>query len=158
MSLSKIVSNPETGAFLSKNNIATLATVDATGCPRASVIYFVIDPQLNVYFITKRDTAKAKNIKLNNNVSLAVYEPKSQTTAQISGTAEVVQDPTRFDDVFAKVQAIADKTGASPVPPISKLAVGPYEVFCIKPTDIRIARYARSEPGSPETIFDVVEQ
>ncbi len=157
MSLSLSVDNPEHAAFLAKNSIGVLATANSQGQPRATVIYYIVDPSLNLYFITKSKTNKAKNIEQNEKVSLAVYDASTQTTAQIIGKAEKLDDESRFEDIFARVQAVADKTSASPVPPISKLVAGPYEVYCITPDSIQIANYSTSKPGAPETIFDSVD-
>jgi general stress protein 26 len=154
MSLTISEEKPKITQFLTANQIGVLATADSSGQPHAATIYFVIDPDLNVYFITKEKTIKYKNLVQNNKAALAVYEPSSQSTVQIIGNTYEVTDNSRIDDVFRRLLTITANTSESAVPPVSKLNAGEYKCFCIKPSMVRLAEYTKSEHGQHDDLFD----
>lgn len=157
MPLSLSADKPQITNFLLNHSVGVLATCSKEGAPYAAAIYFIIDQNLNIYFVSKQNTKKVANISENNHVSLAVYDQQSQTTVQIAGTATKVEDQWRFDDIFQRVLAVTARTSESRVPPISKIAAGPYEIFCISPSSIRLASYTKPEHGQPHDIFDTVD-
>jgi uncharacterized pyridoxamine 5'-phosphate oxidase family protein len=130
--------------FLTTNGIGTLATVDSFNQPHAATMYFVIDPDLTVYFITKEETTKCQNLLQNPKAALAVHEANGQTTVQLSGTVTLVEDLARIDEIYRRVLAIVDATSESTVPPFSKIWGGRYRCFCLTPHRVRLAEYART--------------
>ena len=147
---------PRITEFLKHNQIAVLATVGSDNRPHTAVIYFYIDADLNIYFITKEKTAKYKNIIENPEVALSVYEPSSQTTVQASGRADIVTDMTRVNEIFRHVLAVTKSTSESSIPPISKIEGGEYKCFCIRPRTIRLAEYTKPEHGDFSGMFEAV--
>jgi nitroimidazol reductase NimA-like FMN-containing flavoprotein (pyridoxamine 5'-phosphate oxidase superfamily) len=130
--------------FLTTNRIGTLATVDSLNQPHATTMYFVIDPDLTVYFITKEETTKCHNLQQNPKAALAVHEANGQATVQLSGTATLVEDLARIEDIYRRVSAIVDATSETTVPPFSKISGGRYRCFCLKPHAVRLAEYGKS--------------
>lgn len=147
---------PKITEFLKNNQIAVLASVGSDKRPHTAVIYFYIDADLNIYFITKEKTAKYQNIIENPEVALSVYEPSSQTTVQASGKAEIISDVTKVNEIFRHVLSVAKSTSESSIPPISKIEGGEYKCFCIRPTSIRIAEYTKPEHGDFSGMFEAV--
>lgn len=129
--------------FLTTNRIGTLATVDSFNQPHAATMYFVIDPDLTVYFITKEETTKCQNLQQNPKAALAVHEANGQVTVQLSGTVTLVEDLSRIDEIYRRVLAIVDATSESTVPPFSKISAGRYRCFRLKPNRVRLAEYGK---------------
>jgi len=127
--------------FLDSHPIGVLATVDASGNPHASTIYFSVDSDLNLTFTTKRDTDKSKNIAFNPKVMLDVYDSESQASVQASGTAIEVTDPEAAQKIYHGTLRAAKQTNEDPVPPIAKIAAGPYVAYQIKPENIWLSEY-----------------
>lgn len=144
--------------FLMKNNIGVLATVNQNGQPHAATIYFVVDPSVNIYFITKQHTTKVENLLKNSKAALAVYEPQTQSTVQIAGEVHLVEDVSRSEDIFRKVLEITRKTSDSNIPPVSKIYGGEYQCYCLSPTSMRIAEYINLEHGKPDSIFEEISE
>ncbi len=142
--------------FLSKHNIGVLSTATKDGQPHAATIYFIIDPDLNVYFITKEKTAKSRNLAENPQAALAVFEAQTQTTAQISGDVIEVKSVSRLDEVFRKILAITAKTSESTIPPVSKLQSGGYRCFSLQPKVVRLAEYLKPEHHELDGLFETV--
>lgn len=146
---------PEISRFLAANPIGVLATVHGDGTPHAATIYFMVDADLNIYFVTKEGTAKAQNILRHPQVAFAVYEAATQKTVQINGTAERIEDVSRFDQVFRHILGASSGTSESPTPPVSKISGGEYVLFCITPKTIRLAEYTKPEHGRFDDLFDI---
>lgn len=142
--------------FLTHNHLGVLATSDNSGKPHASTVYLVNDSDLNIFFITKQNTQKYKNLQQNPKASMAVYEPKSQTTLQVDGQAEPDDDPQRFMNVFTQILKASMDLSEGATPPVSKLKAGEYQLYKLSPESMRLAEYSKPEHGDMSDMFDVV--
>jgi general stress protein 26 len=155
MSLQLTQESAEITKFLNSHHIGVLATANKEGVPHAATIYFANDTDLNIYFITKKDTTKHKNLESNPKASLAVYEAHTQSTVQVRGTVSVVEDMSTFQEVFARILGTTEQTSESVVPPVSRLESGGYIGYCLKPESARLAVYTRPEHNTFDKLFDV---
>jgi uncharacterized pyridoxamine 5'-phosphate oxidase family protein len=144
-------------SFLRDNPIAVMSSVGPNGYPHGVVIYFSINKQCIVSFLTKAGTKKYENIKHNNRVMLTVFEPKTQTTVQITGQAEEITDSYDVNLVANKTLSASLKTSDSGMPPPVKLLAGEYVAFNIEPFQIRMAVFARPDPGDYRELFETIE-
>ena len=143
--------------FLSSNPIGVLSTVSPDGEPHGVVIYFTIDKQFSISFLTRAETRKHDNLIHNNHIMLTVFEPRSQTIAQIMGKAEKLSDSVMINSVAGSIFAIGNKTSDAGLPPIAKLMAGNFVAFRINPVQVRMAVYARPDPGDYQDLFESVE-
>ncbi len=127
--------------FLDSHPVGVLATVDKNNHPNASAIYFSVDNNLRVTFTTKRDTHKAQNIAHNNRVVLVTYDSENQSVVQVSGMAEVITDIEEAQKIYQGTVQAAKQTGEDIVPPVAKLAAGPYLAYEIKVDDVVMHEY-----------------
>ncbi len=79
--------------FLNNHRKAVFATVDKEGGPHTSLMLYVVDGDLNVYFGTRRAFGKYEQLKQNPHMSLSVIEEKL--------------DPLRVVDIRGKAEEIA---------------------------------------------------
>lgn len=152
----KTESNHRIYDFLKSKHDGVLATVDPNGNPHATAIYFVPQDDFSVLFTTKRDTKKYDNIQHNNHVMFLVYDSYSQTTVQIEGIAELVEDTAESQAAFDSMLESAMMKSEAGTPPISKLYAGYYVAYKIKPVQIRMAMFVRPDPGGYD-IFETVD-
>jgi uncharacterized protein YhbP (UPF0306 family) len=143
--------------FLQANSIGVLSTVSPNSEPHGSVIYYSIDEHFIVHFLTKAKTRKFDNLAHNNHIMLTVFEPHSQTTAQVIGRAVEVTDSSKVNGIAGSVLGASLKTTTSGLLPITKLDAGTYSAFKVEPVQIRMAVYATSEQGDYEGIFESLE-
>ncbi len=143
--------------FLSKNPIGVLSTVTPDGDPHGAVIYFVLDEDFTASFLTRSGTRKSDNIKHQEHVTLTVYEPKSQTTAQIVGHATEITDNDTVNSIASEVLKVSLKTSEAGIPPITKLEAGSYNAFSIQPVQINMAVYKKPDSGGYTQLFDSIE-
>ena len=143
--------------FLHTNKAGVLTSVDPNGDPHGSVIYFTVDQQFEVCFLTKSRTKKYENLKHSNRVMLVVFEPQSQTVAQVLGVAKEIEDPGKLNSVAAAISMTSIRKSDGGIPPVSKLKAGEYRGFVIQPVQIRYAAYAQSGAGDYQSIFESIE-
>lgn len=79
-------------AFLKEQNEGVLATATTSGKPFASCIYYAVDDEFNIYFLTSRATNKFKNILLNKEVAFVVGTGPEYLTVQVQGMCDIVPD------------------------------------------------------------------
>jgi general stress protein 26 len=127
--------------FLRDHPVGVIATVDPEGNPHGSTIYFDVDDKLNITFTTKRDTRKHENVSRLNKVMLVVFDAEHQTEVQIGGKAEETTDPAEIQKIFHGTLRAASATGVDNVPPVAKIAAGPYVGYTVRPTDIWLSDY-----------------
>jgi general stress protein 26 len=128
-------------SFLAASPVGVLAVVDTEGNPHASTIYFSVDEKLNITFTTKQNTFKYKNLLKHDTVMLVVFDASKQMAVQISGQATEVTDPDTAHTVYQGTLHAAKETGEDVVPPVAKIAAGPYVAFTIHPTSIQLSEY-----------------
>lgn len=150
-------SNQRIYDFLKAYPIGVLSTVDPNGNPHGAVIYFSVDEEFNLTFVTKNETKKYDNLKRHNHVMLVAFEPISQTTTQITGTVEEITDTNEAQKAFQGLLVNASKTSEEGVPPISKLYAGGYTSLRIKPVQIRMAVFIRPDPGGYDDIYETID-
>lgn len=134
-------------SFLKHHPIGTLSTVTPDGDPHGAVIYYSIDDDFIVRFTTKRKTRKFDNLTFRNRGMLVVYEAPSQTTVQVIGVTEEITDNAEAQAEFRNMLESSMETSQAGLPPISKLYAGSYVAMRLKPVQIRMAIFARPDPG-----------
>ena len=94
-------------AFLKKNFVAVLAT-SYLNLPYASIIYYTVDDAFNLYFVTKTNTDKYLNLKVNRNVALAIGDSPNHISVQVRGHVTVLKDKKRrmrvINDIESKLK------------------------------------------------------
>lgn len=114
--------------YINQHPLAVLSTVDEAGQPHGAALYAGSDDHLNVYFMTKTETTKARNIRSNPAVALTFASEEHQTTLQITGTATAVKAHDENATAF-RVLAALKHEGEDYRLPLTKLTAGPYIVF-----------------------------
>lgn len=142
--------------FLRTHNVGVLATSSKEGKPYAATIYYTYDKQFNLYFATKKDTQKSRDLQSNNQAAIAIYDAETQTTVQAQGTVVEVKDDEHVIWVMNDIWNAATKTSASSAPPQTRLNAGGYVVYKLVTPSLRTARFKQSNPSDYDKIFEVV--
>jgi general stress protein 26 len=139
-------------AYIDHHPIATVSTSNADGSPHGAIVYVCADNHNSiVYFITKQETRKYKNLQDRSSVCVTIVSPADNSTLQADGRAFTVQDPLIIDMVMEKISR--DHTSAKEwLPPIAKLRAGAYEVVGVELSRARLAKFQGMAIGS-EHIF-----
>jgi general stress protein 26 len=126
--------------FLSSQKLAHIATVSIENQPSIAAIYFISDPDLNFYFLSRKNTAKYRNIAGNSAVGLAITDPEEAVTLQVKGIASTVDDRQLQDDLLSKIWRITIEQNNWPAP-IVKLKQGELVLLKITPKEIKYSDF-----------------
>jgi len=142
--------------FLATKGVGVLATSDGAGKPHAATIYITIDRDLSIYFITKQDTQKCRNLQANPWAAIAVYDAVSQTTVQAEGSVVVVTDAQQLEWIFNDIWKQAAQISPGATPPVAQLMAGSYVVFRLSTPSLRMASFNRPNGSESNDIFETV--
>lgn len=144
-SFSKIIS------FIDANPIATIGTINSDGTPHGAIVYMCADNDHSLYFITKSETTKYRNLLERPQVCVTIVNQKANSMLQANGQAFVVNEPYIIDTVFKQItraHGFADEW----LPPIAKLRAGHYVMVGVRLQSARLAEFKGARIGS-EHIF-----
>lgn len=131
--------------FMKTHHSGMLATADTAGNPHASVVYYNFNDDYSLYFATKTETQKYKNIEENKQVAFVTYDEESQSSMQISGHIDIVDDEDLRRDIINNMFRLSAEISKRELPPAEKLYAGDYVALKLSPLVMRMAIYARPD-------------
>jgi hypothetical protein len=137
--------------------MGVLSTVTPNNEPHGAVVYYALDDDFTMWLLTKKGTHKYDNMVHNATVMLTVFEPQTQTTVQVRGTAAEYANTAAVNQVSNRIFGRMMQAGDKQLPPIMKLQAGPFTAFAITPASVRMAVYSRPDPGDYEQLFESME-
>ena len=141
--------------FLKDQKIGVLSTILGQQ-PQSAFIYYTIDENLNIYFITLVNSRKYFNLQSNNKVSFTVAADNPPRTVQLDGTAEISTDTNTINTVTANYYAAITKNSQNPVP-VTKLDVsGGLAVYKITPQWMKWSDFTDMEKKGGQGVTEVI--
>lgn len=129
--------------FLKTHHMGILSTVAEDGKPWGSAIYFAVDDDFNVFFVTRMETFKYQNLEKVPFAAMTVVDEEKQTTVQLMGKISKVPVKDYMDIVFTKLVAIRPDDDINWAPPIEKIHKGDYMPLQLTPTKLQFADYSK---------------
>lgn len=142
--------------FLAGQDIGVVSTVNEGGQPFGAAVYFSLEDDLSLVFSTKTETQKYQNIAKNKLVAFTVFSEEEQTTVQITGRVEIIENEERRRKAVNDMFTYSATRGEGEVPPVDKLYAGDYITLRLVPSTIKLAVYARSV-SEGDDIYEVIE-
>ena len=102
--------------------LGVISTVSESGKPESATVYYVCGEALDIFFVTRSESRKYKNLQKNPNVSFVITSEHPPKTIQLEGTVSEVMDPNEQITYYDKLMAKA--TGSNPMPPVSQIVAG----------------------------------
>lgn len=140
--------------FLNNNPVAVASTTNNQGKAHGAVIYFSLNPDFVISFLTKADSYKHHNLLQNKHIALTVFDPHEQITCQIYGKAKLLVKPSIIDQIAKNIFNLKIKNKKIGEPPMSKLHLGSYVAVQVIPDNIKLAVYARPKAANNDEIFE----
>ena len=95
---------------------------------------------MNLYFLTKSETDKSRNILENCYVSVTVTDEPSQTTLKLRGEASRLISQDEHEKAMSSLGAVKRAVGDW-LPPLPKIHAGYYIVYKITPQFAKLSTY-----------------
>lgn len=127
--------------FLRSHDVAVLSTINEDDEIDAATIYYIVDRDNRIYFITKSSTAKAHNLYVHGYVALTIFDEEKMSTAQIKGICDFEDSPEIKNYVYSQITKPRQYGGVQMSVPVTKIKEGSYEVFCITMTECKYRDY-----------------
>jgi len=140
--------------FLKGHQAGVLATVSADGQPHASAVYYTVDDDFNVYFLTQSSSRKAQAIAANPRVAFTVGTQDVPQTVQLEGIAEEIRYEPEKNDKAAKL-AEGFMSASTYFAPVTKLDPASIIIVWIQPKWVRWADYATAASGTANIWKDI---
>ncbi len=92
MEIEQATEKIEQGAikFAKARKLAVVSTVSPEGIPESAMVLYYMDEKFNLFFITRGDSRKMRNLATNKNIAVVIGTDLGPATLQMSGTAEIV--------------------------------------------------------------------
>ena len=126
--------------FIKVHPLGVLGTVSVTGEPFGAAVYFGTDDELNLYFITKSETQKNKNIVENTLVSMTFADEASEQTVEAGGEVSVIMNNEQRHEAIAALSQVKHASNDW-LPPLPKIDAGYYIVYKVTPSYARLISY-----------------
>lgn len=136
---------PEAVEFLTQHDIGVVSTLGRTGEVHGAAVYYNIDNQNRLYMVTKASTQKARDMFANGQIAFTVFDAQTAQTAQVSGTIEVVSDPTERQyviETFMQPRKYGDKVMP---PPIATIHEDAFVAIRIIPSSVMFTDYKQKQ-------------
>jgi uncharacterized pyridoxamine 5'-phosphate oxidase family protein len=128
--------------FVKAHSKAVIATVDVDNQPSTSVIFYVLDKNDELHFVTKSQTKKFENLKENNKAALTVVDDEKPIAVNITGSAIEVTDQTIRDSIMQDVFKLS-YSELHDYAPIIKLHKGSFSVLKFIPKQAKMTDYTQ---------------
>ena len=149
----KDLAKKEATEFLHDHTRAVIATVDEKGSPYTSVIFYKVQKDGRIRFLTKDMTAKFVNIKNNPKISMTILEPQQSKALSLEGDATIIDDTKLSDESAQEILKLA-YSELNDMAPIAKIMQGTFVVIEIEPTRFRYVDFTGAI-GSGQFIKEV---
>jgi general stress protein 26 len=137
---------------LQKSRLGVVSTVSKEGKPESAFVYFAFDENLNIYFATRDNSRKYKNILENKDVAFAIATENPPQTLQLEGLASVHSETGDQKELFQELVGLASAKHFSA--PIAQQSTGGLQFIMISPTWARSGNFEIRRHGD---MFEEVE-
>jgi len=128
--------------FIKAHSRAVIATVDVNGQPSTSIIFYVMDKNDELHFITKSQTKKFENLKLNNKAGVTITDTEKPIAVNAEGTViEVVEQQLR-DALMQEIFKLS-YSELHDYAPIIKLHKGSFSVLKFVPKTAKMTDFTK---------------
>lgn len=127
-------------SYVNNHQLAVLSTVAPDGKPFAVTLYVVSDEYLNLFFMTKTETTKHRNMSSNPYVFVTFSDEKDLSTLQLSGKAEPIDPKTDSQVTYNLLKGLRIKINEEKIP-IAKLNAGDYVIYKIDVSRATLTNY-----------------
>lgn len=137
--------------FVKSHTKAVIATVDAMNQPSTSMIFYVVDKNNDMYFVTKSMTTKSENLKQNNKSAVTIIDDSKPITVSITGVVLEIAEQKKRDEIMQDVFKLS-YSELHDYAPIIKLHKGSFEVMKFVPKQAKMTDFTKPMGEAQENL------
>ena len=137
--------------FIKSQSKAVIATVDSEDQPSTSVIFYIVDKNDEMFFITKSHTTKFENIKSNHKAALTIVDSKKPIAVNLIGTVTEITEHPQRDEIMQKVFQLS-YSELHDFAPIIKLHKGSFSVMNFVPLKAKMTDFTKPMGEAKENL------
>ncbi len=145
--------------FLSAHRSATLATVNEKKKPDAATVFYIVDEDLTIYFMTRIESRKFHNLEKQTIVSMVITDEVTMETIQLTGAAERIENSKEESEALTKLWTADYKNPNWPGPAVKLFESGhsvQLAVVKVVPQEMTYAVFKRQDEGKYVSFFEKV--
>ncbi len=145
--------------FLSTHRAATLATVNAKSKPDAATVFYIVDKDLTIYFMTRIESRKFNNLEKQTIVSMVITDVETMETIQLTGAAARVENFKEESEALTKLWTADCRNPNWPGPAVKLFEAGhsvQLVVVKVVPQEMTYAVFERQGKGKYGSFFKKV--
>jgi nitroimidazol reductase NimA-like FMN-containing flavoprotein (pyridoxamine 5'-phosphate oxidase superfamily) len=130
--------------FLGQEKVGVLSTVRENGFPDAAVIYYYLDKNNEISFLSRSNSRKLLNLDHQKQVLLTVLRVATKEVVQVRGVAEIQPStaPEVAENLVHLIKVLENDDEAETVLPLLKHKTGDIMVVKIHPEELRWRKYS----------------
>lgn len=137
--------------FIKLHSRAVIATADLNGQPSTSIIFYVMDSNDELHFITKTGTKKFENLKSNNKAAITIADAEKPMAVNVIGSVvELLEQPKR-DSIMQEVFKLS-YSELHDYAPIIKLHKGSFTVMKFIPHEAKMTDFTKPMGDAKESL------
>ena len=143
----------EVNNFIDEHRRAVIATVDRDGQPYTSNIYYALSKNNQIFFVTKEQTTKAKNLLENDRAALTISDNEKPIAVNLTGTARRLEDYKERDTIMQQIFKVSYEKHKD-YAPIVKMHKGSFSVFQFHPIQAKMTDFSKPMGEVKEKLKD----
>lgn len=145
--------------FLSTHRTATLATVNVKRIPDAATVFYIVDKDMTIYFMTRIESRKFHNLSKHTIVSMVITDEETMETVQLNGVAERIENLEEESEALMKLWTADYKNHNWPGPAVKLFESGhsvQLAVIKVVPQEMTYAVFKKQANGKYGSFFEKV--
>ena len=145
--------------YLSAHRTATLATVNAKKKPDAASVFYIVDNDLTIYFMTRIESRKFHNLENQTIVSMVITDEETMETIQLTGAAERIENLEEEGRALTKLWTADYRNPNWPGPAVKLFESGhsvQLAVVKVVPQEMTYAVFERQNKGKYGSFFEKI--
>lgn len=142
--------------LMTQNRAAALATADANGVPHVAIVYCSIQADLSLFFSTRVEGRKYRNLSHRPDVSLAFVDESNMRTVQLTGTAKRVELLACEQEILRELILLRYGEPNWPAPPVKLFERGltnELAIVEVEPYELTLANFETNVNGRYKPFF-----
>lgn len=145
--------------LITDHKAGALATADRQGTPHVAIVYCIVKDDLSLYFSTRVESRKFRNIQKRQKVSIAFFDELNMETVQLTGQVERVGKLSVEQAILGELIRLRYGEPNWPAPPVKMFERGvtnELAILKVTPLELTYGSFGSADDGHYLPFFEEV--